>query len=159
MNILKDLFSTGPFVFLNANGLFSIVGQFMSLEENVYQTLEAWRTVTRPIWEFFLGWLFEWVGWEMPWWAKDYLTMGPITGASVVRARAYLHKVAFNPPALDVVMFAIEKVFRIIPECLLFWPVLLILFIIERGLFMMYIFLGLFMEGIVRQFTKFPTRI
>ncbi len=86
MNFFNGLLSRAPFTILGMMGLFSIVGNFMTLEENIYQTLEAWRSVTRPIWDFLLGWLFEWIGWEMPWWVKDYLTMGVITTAAAARA-------------------------------------------------------------------------
>ncbi len=82
MKFFNGLLSRAPFTILGMIGLFSIVGNFMTLEENIYQTLEAWRSVTRPIWEFLLGWLFEWIGWEMPWWVKDYLTMGAIVAGA-----------------------------------------------------------------------------
>ncbi len=82
MKFFNGLLSRAPFTILGMMGLFSIVGNFMTIEENIYQTLEAWRSVTRPIWEFLLGWLFEWIGWEMPWWMKDYLTMGAIVAGA-----------------------------------------------------------------------------
>ncbi len=78
MKFFNGLLSRAPFTILGMMGLFSIVGNFMTLEENIHQTLEAWRSVTRPIWDFLLGWLLEWIGWELSWWIKDYLTMGVI---------------------------------------------------------------------------------
>ncbi|MEL7464843.1 MAG: hypothetical protein AAFN79_12290 [Pseudomonadota bacterium] len=57
----------------------------MTLEENIYQTLEAWRAVTRPIWDFLFGWIFDLVGLRLPWWVKDYLTMGLIAGFALFR--------------------------------------------------------------------------
>lgn len=51
MKFFNDLLSRAPFTLLGMMGLFSIAGNFMTLEENIYQTLEAWRSVTRPIWD------------------------------------------------------------------------------------------------------------
>ncbi|MEL7464858.1 MAG: hypothetical protein AAFN79_12365 [Pseudomonadota bacterium] len=90
MKFLNGLLGRAPFAFLGAMGIFSIVGNFMTLEENIYQTLEAWRSVTRPIWDFLLGWLFEWVGWKMNSHLKDYLTMATITTAALLRVQIYL---------------------------------------------------------------------
>ena len=85
MKFLNGLLGRAPFAFLGAMGIFSIVGNFMTLEENIYQTLEAWRAVTRPIWDFLLGWMFDWIEWEHKWLLKDYLTLAAVTFGATVR--------------------------------------------------------------------------
>ena len=75
MKALADFLGRTPFVLLGVLGLFSIVGTFMTLEENIAETLRAWRTVTRPIWEFLFSWPFDL---SLPWFLKDYLTLGVI---------------------------------------------------------------------------------
>jgi hypothetical protein len=89
VKFFNGLLSRAPFTLLGVMGIFSIVANFMTLEENIYQTVEAWRSVTRPIWDFLLGWPFELIGWEIPWWVKDYLTMGVITLGGMFRALKY----------------------------------------------------------------------
>ena len=74
-----------PFVILGAIGLFSIVGTFVTLEDNIAMSLEAWRTVTRPIWDFILGWIFDYFKVELPFYLYDYLTMGLISTAMYFR--------------------------------------------------------------------------
>jgi len=86
VKFFQDFLGRAPFVFLGVMGIFSIVGNFMILEENIHHTLDAWRVFTRLIWDFLLGWLFEWIGWELPWWVKDYLTFGLIVKAADFRA-------------------------------------------------------------------------
>ena len=85
MKALSDFLSRAPFVLLGVLGIFSVVGTFLSLEENIALTLEAWRAVTRPIWDFLLGWAFELFSYDVPWWLKDYLTVGLVTCSMVFR--------------------------------------------------------------------------
>lgn len=91
MKFFQDFLGRAPFVFLGVIGIFSIVGNFMILEEKIHHTLDAWRVFTRLIWDFLLGWLFEWIGWELPWWVKDYLTMATVTAGADMRS-AYVRR-------------------------------------------------------------------
>lgn len=75
---MNNFLQRTPFALLGAVGLLSLIQDLMQWQEHIGAWLDAWQAVTRPIWDFLLGWLFEWFGWEMPWWAKDYLTMGAI---------------------------------------------------------------------------------
>ncbi|MEM9141324.1 MAG: hypothetical protein AAGB15_15955 [Pseudomonadota bacterium] len=77
--------SRTPFTLLGAIGLFSLVSDFVALQKDIDRWIDAWKSVTRPIWDFLLGWLFDWIGWAMPWWLKDYLTVGLIVGGMAVR--------------------------------------------------------------------------
>ncbi len=86
-NFLIEFMSRTPFAILGAIGLFSIVGQFMALEENIYLTLKAWRDVTRPVWGFAFGWFFELFGWSFSSFLKDYLSLGVLTSLAIVRAQ------------------------------------------------------------------------
>lgn len=86
MKDLAEFLGRAPFVLLGLFGILSIVGTFMTLEENLALTLEAWRTVTRPIWDFLLGWFFQVLGWDMPWLLKDYLSLGIVFAGMQIRA-------------------------------------------------------------------------
>lgn len=110
MKLIRFLFKA-PFAILSAIGLLSIVGQFMTLEENLYQTLEAWRSVTRPVWELLLGWIFHLIGFKLPWWLSDYLTVGVTTTIGFVRSEPN-NRSNYHPATWII--------------CVSLWPVLLI---------------------------------
>jgi hypothetical protein len=74
---------------LAAIGLISLIGNLIDLPMLVKEWVEAWRTVTRPIWEFVFGWLFQYFHIKMPIWLKDYFTMGVIAAGMEVRSTIY----------------------------------------------------------------------
>lgn len=90
MKEISSFLGRAPFVILGVLGILSIVGTFITLEENIALTLEAWRSVTRPIWQFLIGWLFELIGLVLPWYAKDYFSLGAVTVAMHIRSNNYI---------------------------------------------------------------------
>lgn len=82
--MLKFL-SRSPFALLGGIGLFSLVSDFLTLQEDIQNWIAAWEAVTRPIWEFMLGWLFKYLNIPFSDWIKDYFTMGFITLGGAIR--------------------------------------------------------------------------
>ncbi len=122
MSFFPGLLSRAPFTLLGMIGLVSITGQFMSLEENIAQTLDAWRNVTRPIWEFLFGWAVDWLGLPFEWWAKDYLSLGTIMTAALFRSNKAASKTerhSFSKSAISFAIFALLWPFFLICGCIL----------------------------------------
>lgn len=71
---------------MSALTLLSLASTWVEWQQHVAVWIDAWRSVTRPVWDFLLGWLFSWIGWELPWWVKDYLTMAVVCAAGFSRA-------------------------------------------------------------------------
>ncbi len=84
-----NFFQRAPFALLGAVGLVSLASGAMQLEQNIADWLAVWKAITRPIWEFLFGWIFAWIGIEMPWWLKDYLSMGAIFSGMILRMRFF----------------------------------------------------------------------
>lgn len=120
MKGLGEFLGSAPFVLLGALGIVSIVGTFTTLEENIALTLEAWRTITRPVWDFLLGWVFDLAGWRLPWWLKDYLTIGAVTCGMTLRR---LKTVARGWGKV----FSQSKLAHVKPEKFLRWKYLLLI--------------------------------
>lgn len=74
-----------PFILLGAIGLVSLVDGLVDLPSDIGLWIDAWQAVTRPIWNFLLGWLFAFFSIDFPWWVADYLTLGFITLGSGIR--------------------------------------------------------------------------
>lgn len=74
-----------PLAILGAIGLVSFAGSIFQFEQHIGVGVHVWQAATRPLWEFFLGWLFDWLGTEFPLWAKDYATVGLITAFASLR--------------------------------------------------------------------------
>ena len=74
---------------MGAIGIFSFVSGLIELADGVQDWIDAWRAITRPIWNFLLGWFFEWSNWQFPWWLKDYLTCGLVNSGMVIRTYFY----------------------------------------------------------------------
>lgn len=83
---MTQFLSSKPFALLGAFGLFSLISDFMAMQEDLALWVEAWRSVTRPVWDFLAGWIFRLVGIEFSWWIKDYLTVGVIHTSMTARA-------------------------------------------------------------------------
>ncbi len=75
------------FALLGAIGLFSLTSGFLTIDDGIRDWLNAWKSITRPVWDFLLGYLFAWIGWTVPNWLKDYLTLGVIFGSMRFRAQ------------------------------------------------------------------------
>ncbi len=75
-----------PFSIIGALGLISLLGDVIELPKNLKLIVTAYQSITQPIWDILLGWLFRWIGWDFPWWVKDYLTMGIIVYAATLRS-------------------------------------------------------------------------
>jgi len=58
----------------------------ITLHEDVLVLVNAYQAVTQPVLDFLLGWLFRWLDWPFPWWAKDYLTMSVVVAAASTRS-------------------------------------------------------------------------
>lgn len=78
-----------PFAIVGAFGLVAIIDGFINIPGYIGQWVDAWQTITRPVWEFLFGWIFEYFKITMPWWVKDYLTMGLIAAGMEVRSTIY----------------------------------------------------------------------
>lgn len=70
-----------PFALLGAVGLVSMLKSVITLHEDVVFVVEAYQTVTRPIWDYLLGWL----GLDLSPFMKDYLTVSAIFAGAVSR--------------------------------------------------------------------------
>lgn len=86
MKWLSDFMGQPVFALLGAIGLLSLVSGFLAIDEGIKDWLDAWKSITRPIWDFLLGWAFSLVDWTLPNWAKDYLTVGIIVHGMRIRA-------------------------------------------------------------------------
>lgn len=75
-----------PMAILGALGFISLLSGVAKIHEDMRFLIEAFQTMTHPIWEYTLGPVVRWLGLPFPWWAKDYLTMGLIVGAALFRA-------------------------------------------------------------------------
>ena len=112
-----------PLAFLGAIGIISMLKGTITIHADILVLVKAYQTVTQPIWDFLLGWLFDWVKLPFPSWAKDYLTMGLISATAFVRAKAavpYPRKVLFVRKGTQrrYIIRVLESVFL--------WPILLL---------------------------------
>lgn len=96
MKRISEFLGRAPFVLLGVLSIVAIVGNFVALEENIAQTVSAWRAVSRPIWEFLAGWFFDLLGWNFAWWVKDYWSMGVVTVAMFFRSEIVYKNVAME---------------------------------------------------------------
>lgn len=71
---------------LGAIGLLNITSSFLVLDQNIRDTIDAWQAVTRPVWDYLFGWLFNAFGIDFLWWHKDYLTSGLVFSGMYHRA-------------------------------------------------------------------------
>lgn len=78
MQLLKDFTASTPFALLGAFGLLGLADGFLTIPDQVQVMLTAWENVTRPIWDFLLGWIFKTLNLSFPNWLKDYLTVGVV---------------------------------------------------------------------------------
>lgn len=85
---LKDFMGRTPFAILGAIGLLSMASQFINLADDIENWLKVWKAVTRPVWE----WIAGLIGYELPNWLKDYLTVGVIHAGMYVRTRYFERK-------------------------------------------------------------------
>lgn len=107
-----------PFALLGAVALLSLAQDLLTWQENINTWLNAFQAVTRPIWDFLLGWFFEWVGWEFPCRVKDYLTVGVVMSGMSLRTRIY----SMGRPSL---MWACSESLLVT----FLWPILLLVMI------------------------------
>ncbi|MEO1775640.1 MAG: hypothetical protein AAFS07_11880 [Pseudomonadota bacterium] len=144
-NALKEVTGSTPFALLGAVGLLSLVSDFVGLADDVRALMEAWKAVTRPIWDVTLGPIFQWFGWPLPWWLKDYLTMGVIHAAMALRAKRALwrsgakqaHAARPDAPARadlddERAFVGLTKWLVILLWCLL-WPYVLIAYLVSMA--------------------------
>ena len=65
--------------FFGAVGILTFADAAIDFHHYVGDWIQIWTSITRPVWDFLLGWVFDYFGMSVPWWVKDYLTMGVIT--------------------------------------------------------------------------------
>lgn len=87
MKTLGEFLGRAPFVFLGVISLFSIASTFLELQEGIAESLDAWKAVTRPFWDFLLSRALGYFDLSLPWWTKDYLTLCVIISGMLIRAR------------------------------------------------------------------------
>jgi hypothetical protein len=71
-----------PFALLGALALLSIVSQLVPFQADFGPWLASWQQVTRAAWDFVLGPIAQHTGFDIPSYAKDYLTAGVIFSAA-----------------------------------------------------------------------------
>ena len=71
-----------PFAILGALAFISLIDNILTLQTTLENIVTAFQAVTRPVWEFLLGWL----PWDLPGWVADYLTMGMVVSGMWFRA-------------------------------------------------------------------------
>lgn len=86
------LLSRVPGGILGGLGLVSLLSGAIELHSGVLKIVTAYQSITQPVWDLLIGWLFRWLDWPFPWWVKDYLTMGVISAAASFRASIPLVK-------------------------------------------------------------------
>jgi len=79
-----------PVVLLAALGTVSLFKGLMTLHPDILELIKAYQTVTHPLWDFTLGYLFEMWSIELPRWVKDYLTLGVIVMGAMYRGQGAL---------------------------------------------------------------------
>ncbi len=65
--------------FFGAVGILTFADAAIDFHHYMGDWIQIWTSITRPVWDFLLGWVFDYFGMSVPWWVKDYLTMGVIT--------------------------------------------------------------------------------
>lgn len=122
-----------PATFLAALGLLSLASNVLDIQKNVQDWIDAWTTVTRPVWDYTIALLAPLLGFDLKNWMKDYLTVGVIVAGMHIRFRFVYERqfAAFyeqhpGSGAAPVVTPAPEmlKYFLYIP---LIWPLSLVL--------------------------------
>lgn len=98
---VREFLGRAPFVLIGVVSITAIVGNFVTLLDNIALTAEVWRSVTRPIWGFLVGWLFDLFEVELQWWLKDYLSMGVVTSAMIFRSEAAYKNIAVKVGSFD----------------------------------------------------------
>ncbi len=87
MKWLTDFMGQPVFALLGAVGMFGLASGFLTIDQGIQDWLNAWLHITRPVWDFLLGGVFDWFGWTLPNLLKDYLTLGVISASMRHRAR------------------------------------------------------------------------
>lgn len=116
-----------PFAFLNAIGLLSLIEGITHIKTFLSQWLDAWKELTRPIWEFLFGWIFYLIALneEVPWWFSDYLTMSIIVFGSLIRAIKFSENITLKDICNDIYKgFCAEPLeyFWLIFRYTILWP-------------------------------------
>jgi hypothetical protein len=100
---------------LSALGLLSLSDQLLSFNDNIQKLINGYQELVYPIYIF----LLSWVGYEIPTWMYDYLTLGLLFASSHKRAFGFLH-------ASSKVAVFVKNVVSFILS-IIFWPYLLFL--------------------------------
>ena len=129
----KSSWTTQPFAFLGGLGIVSLIDDLLSLHGWVQQWVDAWQAITRPIWDFTLGWLFALFDMTVPWFVADYLTVTAIAFGMIARLFFYEQRnLGVKPPrSLDDWISMLSIV-----ASTFIWPLLwiyLIIIMIEKG--------------------------
>ena len=118
---MRAFLGNTPFAIIGALGVFSFVSGLMDLADGVQDWVDAWRVVTRPIWEFLFGWAFEWLDWQFPWWLKDYLTLGLIHFGMYARGSGYIREIIQKYKNQKFIILLYEEVILSLIS-IIFWP-------------------------------------
>ncbi|MBR9884380.1 MAG: hypothetical protein GYB21_12305 [Oceanospirillales bacterium] len=70
------------FALLGAIGILALVDSLIQLPKYLAQWVNAWQEITRPVWEFLLGWIFSLFDMSVPFYVSDYFTMAAITAGA-----------------------------------------------------------------------------
>lgn len=84
---MRDFLSRTPFALLGAVGLLSLVRELLQWQEQFAYWIDAWRAVTRPVWDFLFGWILSYFDLPFPEWVKDYMSFAVISFGMSIRAQ------------------------------------------------------------------------
>lgn len=126
MKNLESFLSRQPFVLLGAFGLLSLIDNIKELPSYIGQWVNAWQSITRPIWEYTLGRLFD-----IPWFLSDYLTTGLLILGALIRCVSYLnYKESFLVRSREGSILIFQSSLTILSRSIVivvFWPFTLML--------------------------------
>ncbi|MFC7291481.1 hypothetical protein [Hirschia litorea] len=80
-----NFISRAPFVVLGAIGLVTLSSSFIDLHQSIVDWVTIYQTISHALWDFLLGWVPKFTGWELTKWAKDYMTAGVIVSSAAYR--------------------------------------------------------------------------
>lgn len=123
-----------PFMVLAAIGVISTFHELTNLRDWLETIILAWQSMTRPFWDWTIGWLLGLIGWSLPRFLADYLTLSAIIASISMRALRVLNdyylasskKPAKDPIAVPLWKHALGVVDRWI-FLFLRWPFVLII--------------------------------
>lgn len=123
-----------PFALLGAVGILGLVDGLLQLPKYLAQWVNAWQEITRPVWEFLLGWFFSIFDMSVPFYVSDYFTMVAITAAACFR----VIKADEKKDHYDALIFIS-----------LFWPVVIyLMFRKDNDRELMYVFFEAFIYAV-----------